>query len=110
MNITRTSTGGYLITTLDGVRITRNVELTQEEADALFAFLEYEKDVSALRQQFSKKVTAGVLSEKDVDFALSNKEYVDAMIENIACGMSEWDMSYSEAFDAAFDEYGYPKH
>lgn len=105
MNITKTENGGYAITTMNGLKIIRNIELTREEADALHNFMGYEEDVENLRQAFSSKVTLGKISQQEADKALANGELVNAMIENIACGMSEWDMSYPEAFDAAFSEY-----
>lgn len=104
MNITKEN-GKYIITEMDGVRIIRSVELTQEEAEALHAYMEHEEDLENLRQAFSNKVFLGKISKQEAERALSDEELTNAMIENIACGMSEWDMSYPEAFDAAFDEY-----
>lgn len=109
MNITKKETGEYHITATSNEQVARCIDLTKEEAEALSNSLGYEKDVSDLRQQFLQKVDSGILSKEEVDFALSNKPYVDTMIENIACGMNEWEMSYSEAFDAALEEYGYPR-
>lgn len=105
MNITKTENSGYAITTMDDLKIVRNIELTREEADALHHFMEHEEEVENLRQAFSDKVTLEKISQDDADKALANDELVNDMIENIACGMSEWDMSYPEAFDAAFEEY-----
>lgn len=103
-NIKRTATDGYLITTTENSRIVRYIELSKEEVDALWDFVEFERDKETLREHLLQRVSNGELSKENVEKALSDDNWVSTMITYIDIGMDDWEMSYQEAIDAAFQE------
>lgn len=103
-NIKRTATDGYLITTTENSRIVRYIELSKEEVDALRDFVEFERDKETLREHLLQRVSNGELSKENVEKALSDDNWVSTMITYIDIGMDDWEMSYQEAIDAAFQE------
>lgn len=103
-NIKRTATDGYLITTTENSHIVRYIELSKEEVDALRDFVEFERDKETLREHLLQRVSNGELSKENVEKALSDDNWVSTMITYIDIGMDDWEMSYQEAIDAAFQE------